>query len=225
MTYLFLGRRTRGKTTLAYYMAAKLPRRVLFDPRGMIRRPGAVVVRSIPHFESAMDALSDGDISEVVYSPIEPIKSVAWPAFTREVKNWVIANPHKSIAIMVDELSFVTKPGERQDESFEWVMKTCDSRKVFFFLTCHRPNDVPVDIRAIADYWCIFHATQEHDLDVIRERCTAQTAALVQRLHGSEFVIWDDGAGTMREYRDPTAWYLPLKDGQTIDWESVPAAG
>jgi hypothetical protein len=225
VTRLFLGRRGRGKTTLAYYEAAKVKRRIIFDPRGIIRRDGSAVCHTGQDFEQAIDALADGEVQEVVYAkPVESIKRIAFPLFTREVKALIVARPDLPIAVLVDELSFVCERSSL-DEDLEWILKTSDPDVVQIFLTCHRPSDVPVDARAIADYWYIFQTTQEHDLSVIKERCKAETVALVGGLRDHDFVLWNDARGTVHEYRDPGEWLIALKDGRPIEWAELSKVG
>ena len=206
---------------MAYYSAAKIPRRLIFDPRGIIRRPGAVIARSTAVFEVAIDALADGDVAEVVYAtPIESVKRAAFPAFTREAKRFVLEYPSLPIAIVVDELSFVCDRSHLDDD-LEWLLKTGNPDLVHIFLTCHRPSDVPVDARAIADYWYIFQTTQEHDLDVIKARCRVDTADRVMGLRDHDFLLWDDARGSAHEFRDPGEWYVRLVEGKAVEWPDL----
>lgn len=211
MIRLILGRKEKGKTTLAYHMARKVRALVIFDPRGMMRRPGAFVARTQDSLSRGMDALNDGEIRELVYTPSDHLP-VAFAHFAAEVKRWIDETPDRPLAVLVDEISFVNL-GE---PDFAWALKCCRASVIHFFLTCHRPADVPVDVRAIADYWYLFQAHQEHDLDVLAERCSPAVAGRVAKLTGSEFVAWNnaDGDGELRTYTDRTAWYVDLAPGR-----------
>jgi hypothetical protein len=78
-------------------------------------------------------------------------------------------------------------------------------------LTCHRPVDISVDIRAIADYWCIFQTTQEHDLQIVSQRCGDECADAVQKLRDKQFLLWNDGDGTYVIKSDSTAWFVEIR--------------
>lgn len=204
MIRVIIGRKGHGKTTLAYHMARKFPRLVGFDPRGLIRRPGATIARTGDSFSTAIDALADGDTREVMYTPREPLKAIAFPHFGAEVKRWI--DDHRgALAVLVDEVAFV----DILTEDFEWALKCCDETAVHFFLTCHRPVDLPVDVRALADFWYVFPVHQEHDLDVIRDRCSEAAADAAREMAGRCFVGWNDREGVKR-YEDPRAWFVDL---------------
>src|SRR5688572_9700551 len=106
MIYLSIGRREMGKTTLATWMALRAPQQLIFDPRGLIRPPGATVVTTGRDLETAVDDLLDNHTNCVVYTPTGKIQT-AFDLFAREVKQWVTTNPHRPLAVVVDELGFV----------------------------------------------------------------------------------------------------------------------
>lgn len=212
MIVLCIGRRERGKTTLAYYQASKVARRFVFDPRGMIQRPGSVRVKRAAELrDMAFPALMEGEINEVVYQPQEDDIQAAFAMFSRLAKKWITEQPETPLAVMVDEISFINL----NEPAFQWVLKCCASDRVHIFLTCHRPADVPVNVRSIADRWCLFQCRQEHDMSVIEERCSAEVANAVRRVEGHEFVLWDDARGECRIYRQSEPWHVKLKDGRT----------
>lgn len=221
MIRLYLGRKERGKTTLMVYMVLQLLAgrrpvpRVIWDPRGMIRRPGAVVARTVEGFDRGMGALADGEVLELVYTPADHL-DVAFPVFARAVKAWVDDDRYRPLAVVVDEITFVMPTAGNMDPDFEWVLKCSRADTVHVFLSCHRPSEVPVKIRAIADYWYVFHTTQPHDLDALGEHCSADMAAQAAALTGSEYVCWDNARGELSAMRDPTAWYLELAPGRPL---------
>lgn len=206
MIDLVIGRREQGKTTLAVYMAAKVPSRMVFDPRGMIRRPGAVVVHTADELGGAMDALRDDEVAEVVYTPVEDDLQAAFGAYSDELRLWIVERPHKKLVALVDEISFVSL----DVPAFQWALRCSPRDRIHIILTCHRPADVPVSVRTITDMWVLFPARQEHDLEVIRRRCSPEVAERVTKLQARQFVVWDDATASSRVYDDPSAWYLPL---------------
>ena len=221
MIYLCLGRREQGKTTLALYLTRTHRARVLFDPRGLI--PAPVRVTRLSEIQPAFDNLWT-DVKEGPQTIVLTPDGRVQPFFERtaeEVKRWV-REPHApSIAFLVDELRFV----DPNTEAFDWLCRCATRAQVTIVATAHRPTDVPTDLRAITDVWCLFQATQEHDLQVIETRCSAATRADVQRLKPREFIVWDDTRGVRTAYLDPRVWYSPLlhTSAPVID-ESLPPA-
>ena len=208
MIRLIIGRRQRGKTTLAYYMAAKCPQRVIFDPRGMIRaKPDTGVATTMRTFKTGFEQLQAGELRELIYTPSDDNFQKAFQYFCRCIKTWIVAEPNRPLAVVIDELAFVN-PNE---PAFLWMLR-CSEPKVFhIFVTCHRPKDVSTDMRAIADQWFLFQCRQEHDLSVIEDRCSAGVANAVQRLEGREFILWDDDKATMTIFKKSEPWHVDLK--------------
>jgi len=208
MIHLVIGRRRRGKTTLAYYMASRCPQLVVFDPRGMIRaKADAGVATTKSTFKAGFEQLQAGDLRELIYTPADEDFQKAFQYFCRCIKAWIIGEPNRPLAVVVDELAFVNA----SEPAFLWMLR-CSQPEVFhIFVTCHRPKDVTVDMRAIADRWFLFQCRQEHDLSVIEDRCTPAVAAAVTRLEGREFVMWDDDKAEMKTFKHAEPWRVELK--------------
>lgn len=214
MILLSIGRRARGKTTLGCYVARRVSKRMIFDPRAMIAPAGdmSAHVTGLTSFKLAVTYLErrPGEpdaINEVVYAPNDADLTAAFGAFSDAAREWVERYPRRPLAILVDEIAFVSL----QAAAFQWVLRCSDPSQTHVILTCHRPIDVPVGVRAIADYWCLFAMRQEHDLRVIEERCSPAVSQRVRRLKGREFILWDESVGVSTEYLDAHAWYVPLR--------------
>ena len=199
MITLVIGRRVQGKTTLAYHSARRSPTVIIFDPRGS--------------FDS--DVVSDTDIYEaldtmdriVIHPEGDVVKS--FELVCEQVRDWLRDNPQEEISFLVDEARFIDSPAG-VPEAFDHIIRFSSVKNVNVFLTAHRPSDIAVDIRAIADYWCMFRSTQEHDLKVIEGRCGPTVADQVQNLGPKEFVVWNDGEAKSHVNREPHSWYIPL---------------
>jgi hypothetical protein len=220
MIYLIVGRRKRGKTTLGLYMTRKDSiRRAIFDSRNMIPVcPNQIRVRSTRDLiEQAMPALADGELEEVIYSPADHELRRPFVVFSQELNRWTDEHPTTPINILIDELGFIEE-GHRDPAALRRALRNCEPDIVNVFITCHRPIDIPVNTRSIADYWALFHCVQEHDIDVIQKRCGSRIATQVQQLTARSFVLFDDAEPEKsREYPDrPDAtgknpWYVPLR--------------
>ena len=212
MIYLCLGRREMGKTTLAAYLVRESNPRVLFDPRGLY--PAVRRATTVQEIQQAFDEaeIREGQI-EIVITPDSQCQACfAWTC--KEVKAWL--QQDRAVAFVIDEMRFV----DTDIEELDWILRCATRESVRVVFTGHRPSDVPTDIRAITDYWLLFQATQEHDLKVIRERCTESVASTVERLAPRHFVAWDDARAQSTVYRYPDRWYVPLGRPAPIRRES-----
>ena len=201
MLGIIAGRREQGKTTLAYNLACRFGRRAIYDPRGEFAT------------SPAHDFLlpEDADKPEVIVQP-ELDAAIEFSPFCDVVKLWLTdVAPDTRRAIIVDEARFV----DFGALSFDYIIRCVRRDHALVIITAHRPSDVPVDVRAIADFWCVFQTTQEHDQKVLTERCGSEFAEKVKRLGAFQFLHWDDARGVMTEYRDPRSWYVPIRPAHT----------
>lgn len=209
MIYVLNGRREVGKTTLALYLASRVPTRVIFDPRGLVPASDRALTANdvADQFTRMREA---NPTRSIVVTPDSDVKGL-FEYTARECKEWA-RDAEGPIAFVVDEVRFI----DTESPALDWLLRCAARSEVTIIFTAHRPSDLPPDIRAIADYWCLFTITQEHDLKVIRERCSDEVAARVQRLKSREFLTWDDTTGTFREYRDPSQWFVKLATDKDV---------
>lgn len=210
MIYGAVGRRERGKTTLAYSLACRITIRVIFDPRHLIET-GAPRAESPDDLAAMFSQLGKQEsFNEIIVTPADDVQDM-FEETCRYVATRIRDNPDQSIAFLVDEARFV----DLQCPSLEWILRCAPRNTVHVFFTCHRPSDLSVNVRAILDQWLLFHCVQEHDLDVIRERCGKPVAEKVAKLKAYQWVQWDDGKGEAFEHNDPVTWYVPLRSRPT----------
>ena len=214
MIRLVIGRRRQGKTTIAVSMARKTTRRIVFDPRGLVKlTPGVRVDTSdVKPVILAIDSVMRGELPECVITPSLRVQDV-FDLTCRRLFKWLHDEPRLSFALVVDELRFVKA---MDSPEFEWLLRCSDSDRVHIIVTCHRPTDIPTDMRAIADTWIIFRVTQEHDLKVIESRSIAAANA-ARGLGAREFVAWDDATGEFSTFRKPAQWFVALDDPRADD--------
>jgi hypothetical protein len=204
MISLCIGRREQGKSTLAYHLALQSSTRVIVDPRALFETSSDI----LPNANGLYDLLDTRQ--EIIVQPEEETNEI-FEAVCVEVKDWLQENPDEPFALLGDEARFFDTPSYIPS-SLDWILRMSSRKLVHAIFTMHRPVDISVDIRAIADYWFIFHTTQEHDLKVIAERCGQEVAELVSNLDGSknELIVWDDAHGTFRKETDRSKWYHSL---------------
>lgn len=209
MIYLAIGRRERGKSTLVYALASKLPQRIVIDPRWQFDRPHALRATTPEDVEATIETLyADVDIPELIVAPAGDVQPV-FEAVCDAVKRWIAAgDANRSLAVVVDEARFYNL----KIEAFHWILRCAPRTQIYIFLTAHRPTDdeLPVSVQSIADYWLLFHTTQQHDLRVIRDRAGDAVADRVERLSAYQWVQWDDGRGAYDVQTDSAAWFVPI---------------
>jgi hypothetical protein len=212
MFHFGIGRRGMGKTTLCYRMTMKIERRLIFDPRGMIRaNPDAVIVTTRDEMKRAVREVQGGEYAEMIFTPSGDLDE-GFDAFAYELRRWIVRTPELPVAVLIDEASFI----DQRSKHFQWVVRCSPVETFHILMTCHRPLDLDTTVRAIADHWLIFQCRQEHDLKVIRERCSPEVADAVTRLAPRHFVHWNDGRAVMTVNRfggtgGPNDWFVPLR--------------
>jgi hypothetical protein len=200
MITLVIGRREQGKTTLAYCEAKRQPTVIIFDPRGTFTDEKEGDGRDL------YTRLNE-DSRIVVHPQGSVIES--FNDMCETVKDWIRDNPDEPIALLVDEARFIDTPSE-VPPALDYIIRFFGTKNVHVILTMHRPVDVAVDIRAIADVWCMFRTTQEHDLKVIAEHCGGDVADRVATLGAREFVAWNDAKAEVYVNTRPGSWYVAL---------------
>lgn len=233
MIYLDLGRRELGKTTLLVYMAQRAPFRLYLDPRRMIRTETGVRVSTPEELREGIERMIEGELHEVIVTP-----RVNIPAMFESVCACVFAwaedfpTADRALALGLDEARIINnarRPGERAgahvletSDVFDQVLRLTPRELIHVIITAHRPQDIPTDIRAIADRWLLFRTTQEHDLKVIEDRCGRACALAVEHLEPFQFVEWNDARGTMQRHSDPKVWFVPLRSAHEAAADIVP---
>lgn len=201
MIYVIVGRRELGKTTLARYIGHAREPRIVMDPRA--QWPAGE--------DGAPDRVDEDDVLDRLFRNddvlIQPddlpsaVRALAYPA-----RHYIGQGSARTLTIIFDEAGLY--PQELKT-SWGWMMRCSPRDRTTIILTAHRPADIPTDIRALADVWCIFRTTQEHDLDAIEDRCGAEVRGVVQTLKPYEFVSWNDAKGEYQVHKNPKAWYTP----------------
>lgn len=209
MIYGAVGRRERGKTTLVYFLVCRIAIRVIFDPRRLVET-GSPRAETFEDLAVLFTQLGNNGVDEIIVTPADDVQEM-FEETCRYVATRIRDNPDQPIAFMVDEARFV----DLQCAPLEWILRCAPRNTVHVFFTCHRPADLSVNVRAILDQWLLFHCVQEHDLEVIRERCGKPVADKVSKLRAYQWIQWDDGSGEAYEHNDPTTWYRPLRSRPT----------
>jgi hypothetical protein len=198
------GRRELGKSTLALHLARRRATRVIFDPRFLFKTSNVIV--RIVDANSIYELLNTE--KEII---IQPDSDVAgnFERTCNGIKLWILDHPLEPICFLIDEASFVDTPNYIC-ESLSWILRCTPRKTVDIIFTAHRPADIAVGIRAIADFWYMFRITQENDLKVIQDRCGSEIRDMLPTLEDNELIVWNDSVGTWRKESNRIKWYVPM---------------
>jgi hypothetical protein len=209
--YVIIGRREKGKTTLADRMLKALSLRFVIDARRMInQRDPSIIYEN--YADGAREAIyeaveSGGLYNEVIYQPHEDDLQGAFNTWVVTLKAIAIEHPKRQIGILVDEASFYSL----NDPAFQWLAKCTPREYVHIFITAHRPTDIPPRIRAIADHWFVFHMTERSDIEHLAEKSEA-IADAASKLHDRGYVHWNDTNATMQINMNAASWFIRLNE-------------
>lgn len=201
MIYLVVGRREQGKSTLGLYLANARPdaHRVLVDPRSQFAQLSDEQILETPTLAEINEHAS------IIVRLNRVEEDFAW--LMKNVRHLVATTPHVKRTLLLDEGRFL----DLRNDDLDWIMRCAPRDVVDIIITAHRPSDFPVDVRAIADYWCIFSVTQEHDLGVIEDRCGTHARDQAQRLPPRHYLVWDDGRAQLSRCSAPARWHVSMR--------------
>jgi hypothetical protein len=224
MLNCLIGRRETGKTTLAMYGARHTNRRrLVFDPSNRIYPRGAgIKAYDVEELVQAYGLLLNGDSDEVIYTPRVDGVRTGFFDFAEVVHVHVDTQKRRGVSVVIDEGALVEKQLDDPEHPISKAMTWARRERNHFFITCHQPKNIPTSKRAITDLLVFFRVTQEHDLEVIRDRCSDAFAAKVARLQPFQYLLWNDQATAERPcYLLPSDWKLDLSEQEIeIDAEN-----
>lgn len=202
MIYLVIGRRKKGKTTLARYLSLRTQQRVSIDPRGLLPRESTFIVSDGRSAETALQ----NNVPDITLVPRRDTQH-DYERTIEAVANSIEKHPPLSFTLLIDETRFIP---DLLTSGLDWILRCSDPECINIILTCHRPQDVKTDIRAIADNWLMFQMTQQHDIKVVEGK-SEHAARLLPRLPDRHFIDWNDAEGKLTVFSDPKTWYVPLR--------------
>ena len=218
MIYLAIGRRERGKTTWTYHHAHELPTRVIVDPRRQIEpRADVLVAMTSDEVEQAFDRVLQHNPAhgspprEILIVPGDNPQAV-FDTLCADERRWIELDDTRKLAVVIDEARFV----DQNTPACSWILRCSPRGAVHIFFSAHRPSDLSTNVRAIADYWIMFHMTQEHDLKVVSEHCGSDVAERVRALRQFHYIEWNDGASTMMLHDKPARWKIALRSRRSM---------
>jgi hypothetical protein len=197
------GRRGKGKTSLAYFQAAKDGSGLaIFDPTHGFQI-GAIVSSGVD-FENALD----GQISPVVFQVSD--SEIRKDAVESDFAEFVHAiKLRQGISVIVDESSYLQSPN--------WIAPALDDeircgrrRKHDVYFTQHRMADCNGLLLSLVTEFNFFETKHPKDLERIAEYCSARIAAAVADLKDFEFLHYDVENGQAYVNVEPEFWRVNL---------------
>lgn len=200
---LVMGKRGRGKTTLALHLARSLGLTVcVFDINRQFDFPAALVADR-NDLESRLYEGADF----IVFRPGLDIDA-GFEEFAQGISNW------RDLTILVDESSRLQASNSLHPWLDEFIRR---GRDIHLLQTFHRPSDAANICRALASDWYIFQTRQPASLACVADQCGAEVAEIVSSLGAREYVHWDDDAETCERVNDAGTWFQSLSDSEPIE--------
>lgn len=202
MIHGFVGRRRVGKTTLSDFLCRTCAYQIRFSPRVTLpeREKGVnyvtapTVVQLSEHFRKGetVTIIPENDVDETFIATALAVRR--WYSMQER------SGPHtRQIGFIVDEARF---KAVKESVDLDWLFRCTDPTVAHIYLTVHRPKDLHPDIRAILDYWYVFHVTQQIDIDVLEDETTPIIATQCQSLRPREFFLYDVGEGNFQTWKE-----------------------
>jgi hypothetical protein len=215
---LVIGRRELGKSTLSMWMATRRPYSVLLDPRHLFESPSPVGDLTAIGMEDLEDRMEQPAPVSVVVQP-DDYPDRASEELAKFTRRWTI-DRSEQLSVVLDE----SAQGEGQLYSLDywgWHLRCHPRHQLDLILNAHRPKDIPTTWRSLADNWCVFRTTQEHDLEVLEARCGTRFVEAVSKLLPRHFAVWNDAKSEWSLRTNPAAWYVPLRDQSAQSSETM----
>lgn len=194
------GRRGKGKTSLAVFIACGSAKPVvIFDPTMAIEQ--GQIVHSVAEFESALE----GEQSPIVFQPVSgPDADLAgqFAGFIEALRNV------RNIAIVIDESSYLQSPN-RLDPALDDELRCGRRRQHDVYLTQHRMQDQNGLVLSLVTDFRFFQSKHPRDLEKIAEYASPQIAQLASELHDYEFLGYHVESGSFWIHMQPETWRLP----------------
>lgn len=198
------GRRGKGKTSLAYFLARSVDARgvAVFDPTQSFG------IGAMATDREAFDQALEGDVSPAVYQ----VDNVEFKesAVENALQEFVSAIKHiRDIGVVIDETSYV--------QSFNWCAPALDDeirvgrrRRHDLFLTQHRMADCNGIVLDLVTEFYFFQTKSPKSLDRIAEYCGEQVAGLVSTLDEHSFCYYDVETGRYHVNDHPESWRVAI---------------
>lgn len=213
MFTVLCGHRELGKSTLAYWLTRQRPRRLIWDPRCLWRSgPGRLVygVRG----DRALSTWSDvatawAQAPELVIQPDDVAED--WLSLTADLRAYLLQHPNAEWSFLVDEygLTLQELPDRQAQNDFNFLARCAPRADVDFYVTCHKPVDVPARIRSIVDTWALFRIVEQNDLDMVTGWC-GRTALELRAMPPYVCWWWDHSRGQGRLVTQSERWHVAL---------------
>jgi hypothetical protein len=200
---LIMGKRLRGKTTLALYLARKLGLTIcVFDINRQFDFPAALVAD-----RNDLEARLYEGADFIVFRPGLDIDA-GFEEFAQGISSW------RDLTILVDESSRL-QGGNSLHPWLDEIIRR--GRDIHLLQTIHRPSDAANICRVLASDWYIFKTRQAASLACVADQCGGEVAEIVASLGEREYVHWNDDAETFEKVTDAAGWFELLAASEAID--------
>lgn len=175
---VILGKRKRGKSTLAAQLLEDEPRVVLYDAKGDLSEPWEVPCGYEP------DLPRQGIWRGYIPTGDRPWHELEWSAY--------IAIQLGNCVWFVDEVPDALEEQE-PGPHVRWIIRMGRKRNIRYVLTYQRPQEGPRMITSQASDWYLHQTNEPNELNYIKQAVSYDAAEKVRSLKRGESVHVKDG--------------------------------
>jgi hypothetical protein len=200
---IITGRRGKGKTSLAYFLAKETGRGVaIFDPTQSFG------IGAIAHDRTSFEYILDGDISPAVLQ-VEN-SDFKKNAVEEKLQDFVASIRHiQDIGVVIDETSYV-QSAQYCAPALDDEVRVGRRRRHDLFLTQHRMADCNGIVLDLVTEFYFFQTKSPKSLDRIAEYCGDLVAGTVSVLDEHEFCFYDVETGNTHVNNQPEFWRVQI---------------
>ncbi len=204
MIAAFLGRRGRGKSSLAYYHARRLNLGVfIYDSNAQFGV--GKIVSSIEDLYAAIEEDVEGPI---VYRPADVEEE-----FTHVAQAvWGC----KCVSFLIDESSLLQSP-QSIHPALDRLIRLGRDCEISVFMTQHRPRDLNGIATSLATDLFFFHTTNPLDLERIERDTNGEVRRRVEQLSGFDYLHFNLDTEEFYVNTDSDSWKVSIKPKRASD--------
>ncbi len=214
---IITGRRGKGKTSLAYFLAKTNGKGVaIFDPTQ------AFGIGAIAHDKTSFEYILDGELSPVVFQ----VDNVAFEeeAVELALRDFVSALRHiRDISVVIDETSYVQSPNYCSP-ALDDEVRVGRRRRHDLYLTQHRMADCNGIVLDLVTEFYFFGTKSPKSLARIAEYCGDEVARLVSTLPEHDFLFYDVETGRFYVNNAPEFWRVEIAPQEIAARPRIPEA-
>lgn len=226
MIALVNGKRRKGKSTLAFFLAqVRAKARFVWDPNQNFKSPEFVICYSTEDMEAFLErvqASQEGlfgddekprDEFTLVYVPPEDFTQDDFDAFSKVIRKWMSG----TYAVIIDESDEEIQNKSKMSKALAWWIRRSpqdEPEVVHVIQATHSPQDVYIRARNLLTDVYVFQTDGIAELDWFETYTqNPEIREIIRRLphrHVLHYSIDNEGNGVIEILSNPAEWYVNI---------------